>query len=69
MLKVQLASIGASDPAPALWLDLDYFLTAPGTLDVGTMLSWVDAAHTRIEDMFELIITPRLREMFEEVLE
>jgi len=69
VLKVQLASVGAPDPAPALWLDLDYFLTAPGTLDVGTMLSWVDVAHARIEDMFELIITPRLREMFEEVLE
>lgn len=53
----------------AVMLDLDYFLAKPGQVALDDLLEWVEAAHSRVEKVFEACITDRLRQMFEEVPE
>jgi uncharacterized protein (TIGR04255 family) len=48
-------------------LDLDYYLAVPGRVPLEDAFSWIETAHTRVEEAFEACITDRLRVMFEEV--
>ncbi len=67
-LRLQMAN--AQPPRPdvmAIALDLDYFLAQPGAIELNAALEWVDAAHNRVEAVFEGCISDKLRELFEEV--
>jgi len=67
--RVQLAPIphSGTEGKTAFILDLDYFLARPRGVAVADALSWVEEAHSRVEEVFEGCITDRLREMLEEV--
>jgi uncharacterized protein (TIGR04255 family) len=65
--RVQLAPIPLSENEgkAAFMLDLDYFLTRPRGVAVADALTWVEEAHSRVEEVFEGCITDNLRNMFE----
>jgi len=51
----------------SITLDIDHVMMLPETITFDEVSSWLDSAHTRIEDVFELCITDKARELFEEV--
>jgi len=52
----------------ALILDLDHFTLKPTGVPVDQVSSsWLESAHTRVEDAFEAAITNKLRLMFDEI--
>ncbi|MBC7259157.1 MAG: TIGR04255 family protein [Chloroflexi bacterium] len=69
-LRLQVATAAIEKPdALAVMLDLDYFLAEPGQVQLDDVLTWIDAAHSRVEEVFEACLTDRLRQMFEETPE
>jgi uncharacterized protein (TIGR04255 family) len=66
-LRAQLMPGVAGQGKPSIYLDLDYFTIGPGKVEVPDVLTWVQEAHLRVEEVFEGCITDRLRAMFEEV--
>ena len=66
--RVQIANGPPDEPgASSFLLDLDYSLSDSGAIAVDQVLSWVEDAHARIEDIFEGCLTDRLRATFGEV--
>jgi uncharacterized protein (TIGR04255 family) len=63
-LTVNLADIIQSGNLSYLF-DLDYILTQPDSVQLDKGLDWVDAAHAKVEAMFEACITDELRNSFE----
>jgi uncharacterized protein (TIGR04255 family) len=65
--KIQLANIVPNaESSVAFILDFSYFLAKPGSLSVVDAIEWVDAAHLKLNEMFEGCITDRLRAIFDE---
>ncbi|MGC8825516.1 MAG: TIGR04255 family protein [Anaerolineae bacterium] len=63
--RVQLSSMSReSQEQTELLLDIDYFLARPKELPPGDALDWIEAAHERVECIFEGCITDVLRESF-----
>jgi uncharacterized protein (TIGR04255 family) len=55
--------LGNTEPTTVV-LDLDYYLTKPGTVDLDSASDWVNMAHDRLEIMFEACITDKTRNLF-----
>jgi uncharacterized protein (TIGR04255 family) len=51
----------------AILLDIHYYHTSPKELALEDIPGWMEAAHNKIEDIFEACITDRLRQQFEEI--
>ncbi len=67
ILNLRLASLaGISSEVATIILDLDYFLAQPGKVELDKVFTWVDSAHTHVEEIFEACITDKLRQTFEE---
>ena len=66
--RVQLTPIPATKAGEkgTLVLDIDYFLARPRAVEASTVLTWIEEAHSRVEEVFEGCITDRLRALFEE---
>ena len=47
-------------------LDFDYSLLEPGRVSLEAVFDWVDKAHLRIYDTFEVCIREKLRMKFEQ---
>ena len=56
----------AADDKRSIMLDLNYYLARPGAVPLPEVLSWMEEAHTRVEEVFEGCITDALRALFEE---
>lgn len=66
VLKIELASSSdETGEAFNAFLDLDYFLTRPSTVEPQQALDWVVQAHDAIEHAFEACITDELRSQFD----
>ncbi len=50
----------------ALILDIEYFLARPGGVTPDNVVTWIEEAHDRVEEMFEGSITDALRRQFGE---
>lgn len=67
ILNLRLSSLaGSSSDTTTVILDIDYFLAQPDKVDLDEVFTWVDTAHTHIEEIFEACITDQLRHIFEE---
>jgi uncharacterized protein (TIGR04255 family) len=66
VLRLQIASV-QDDPGTSaeVALDLDYFLAKPNEVSMDSVLTWLDEAHGRIDDVFEGCLTDALREHFD----
>jgi uncharacterized protein (TIGR04255 family) len=65
--RAQLRDAVPQDPVGAAFvLDLDYYVARPEAVPADEALEWVEAAHTRLEEVFEGCITDRLRQTFSE---
>ncbi|HDR73873.1 MAG TPA: TIGR04255 family protein [Methanoculleus sp.] len=63
--RVELSdAIPEMPEASAFLLNIDYFLAKEGTIGPEGALAWIEAAHGRVEAVFESCITDRLREYF-----
>jgi uncharacterized protein (TIGR04255 family) len=62
-LRMQLSN--ALGDTHAVILDLDYYLAAPGAIEIQQALSWVEQAHTHLESAFEDCLSDGLRQRFE----
>jgi len=72
MLSLQIGSLpnpNISVDQATLILSLDYYLLKPKSINLEEISSWVETAHTNIEDVFEACITQKLKDTFEEVKE
>lgn len=72
ILHVQLASLPRSDASidkATVLLSLDYFLLKPAEVSLEEAFTWVDIAHSHIEEAFEACLTGNLRHSFKEVKE
>jgi uncharacterized protein (TIGR04255 family) len=68
-LRLQISSaITGQPPAPAIQLDLDYYLAQPGGVGFEDFPGWFVDAHTRVAETFEGAITDRLRERLEPIV-
>ena len=47
-------------------LDLDYALTVPGAISSDNVAGWLDTAHQHLGDVFELCLTDKARDLFQE---
>ncbi len=65
--KVQLFPSAGEREGVAIILDIEYFLSQPGSVKITETLYWIEEAHSRVEEVFEGCITDKLRAMFEEV--
>ena len=66
-MHLRLGSEGAgSSEQAAVLLDLDYFIAQPEGVTSDTTLEWVEQAHLHVLEVFEGVITDRLREQFGE---
>ena len=65
LCRVQIQRALESETKTAVILDIDYFTVRPQTIDVSDGLTWVEEAHSRVEEVFEGCITDKLRSMFE----
>jgi uncharacterized protein (TIGR04255 family) len=66
-LSVHIGHAVPTGESLTILLDLDYYLTQPGKVELSAGLSWVRTAHERVESMFEACITDKTRAMFEEI--
>jgi uncharacterized protein (TIGR04255 family) len=66
--RLQLVPAIAAERKNAVVLDIDYFLARPRGIEVPAAMTWVEHAHSRVEEVFEGCITDRLRAIFEEAL-
>lgn len=67
LLKVELASGKPDRPNTMVsFLDLDYILAQPDSIEPNDAMAWIVDAHNHIENVFEESITNRLREQFRE---
>lgn len=67
-LKVQLSDAVSPNPQhPIMALDLDYFLTEPGAVDLENVSDWIEEAHQHVEEVFEACITDRVRQLLGEI--
>lgn len=65
--RAQLRDAVPEDPdSSAFILDLDYYLARPQAVPTNEALSWVEDAHSHVEQVFEGCITDRLRQTFGE---
>lgn len=64
--RVQLTSALDSEEKRAFMLDIDYYLSRPGAVEISHALEWVEKAHTQIEETFEGCISDSLRALFKE---
>lgn len=63
--RVMLVSLVPDDEQKAaLALDIDYFTCTPGVVKYDSVLAWVEAAHSKVESVFEGCITDKLRGLF-----
>lgn len=63
--RVELTDAVPETPeASAFLLNIDYFLAREGSIETADALAWIEAAHARVEEVFEACITDRLREHF-----
>lgn len=71
ILNLQLSSLTGVSPVHTLtiMLDLNYSLVQPGAVALDDVSTWVEIAHSHIEEIFEACITDKLRQHFEEVIE
>lgn len=66
-LRVRIGHATPQGEHLVILLDLDYYLTQPGKVELSGTLDWVRAAHDRVESMFEACITDSTRAMLDEV--
>jgi uncharacterized protein (TIGR04255 family) len=63
--RVELTDAVPETPeSSAFLLNIDYFLSNEGSVGPKGVMEWIEAAHGRVEEMFEGCITDRLREHF-----
>ena len=63
--RLQLATRpGPDNDSIVVQLDIDYFLVAPGTMDLDQMADWLEDAHTAIGSLFRGSITADTELMF-----
>ncbi len=66
-LTLTLASVVPKKPDTiSVLLDLEYVMRTPEYVSIENISDWLEKAYERIEDAFELCITDRAREVFEE---
>jgi uncharacterized protein (TIGR04255 family) len=66
VLRLQVASVQDNpDISAEVALDLDYFLAKPREVAIDSVFTWLDKAHSRVDDVFEGCLTDALRELFE----
>ena len=66
-LILTLASVVPKKPnVISVLLDLDYVMATPEYVSLHDVSEWLEKAHERIEDAFEVCITDKAREIFEE---
>lgn len=65
LLRLQLNSTEPDTPdSIAAILDLDYFLAQPAGVPLHAAFDWLEAAHLRIQGVFEGCLTDKLRSLF-----
>ncbi len=65
VLRLQMTPEHSDQPnALRVILDLDYFLTQPGTVSFDDAIGWVDEAHHHIQHTFEGCLKDELRHQF-----
>jgi len=63
--RVELTdAVTESDVSSAYLLNIDYFLAEEAGIPLDAVMGWIESAHERVEEIFEAIITDRLREQF-----
>lgn len=66
--RVELKPAPSRDPQrTTLMLDIDYFLARQKAVEAHAAINWIEAAHDRVEQVFEGCITDSLRNLFQEV--
>jgi uncharacterized protein (TIGR04255 family) len=65
LCRIQLAdAVQEEEKSSAFVLDLDYWVTQPGTVELDGALAWIDRAHLHTESLFEGCISEPLRRVF-----
>jgi len=65
--RISLSStIPEKEPNSALLLTTDYFLIDPSQVEPKEVMRWITTAHDHISELFEGIITKKLRDLFNE---
>ncbi len=66
-LMLTLGTIVAKKINPfSITLDIEYAISTPGKIAFNNISEWLDKAHNKVEDAFELCITDNSRELFQE---
>jgi uncharacterized protein (TIGR04255 family) len=67
-LRLELKSAASANPDTySAILDLDFFTTNAGTLNLQDVRQWLNEAHVRLGECFEQVVKPKLRDLFEPV--
>jgi uncharacterized protein (TIGR04255 family) len=64
LCRIQLYPLAPLREKISFRLDIEYFLAKPRAVEVADAIAWVEEAHSRVEEVFEVCITDKLREMF-----
>jgi len=65
LAKVQLVERVSAKEESTFVLDTDYFTSPEKTPEIGNVLKWVDNAHTKLDEIFEEVLTAETKKLFD----
>ncbi len=64
LAKVQILNLPSNTEKAVFMLDIDYYSGMPNTIRVDDSCAWVEKAHSHIEELFESILTDKIKNSF-----
>lgn len=64
LAKVQILNLPNNTEKAVFMLDIDYYSGMPNNIKVDDSCAWVEKAHNHIEDLFESILTDKIKNSF-----